>query len=321
MSLSTLYHIKDAYWGGTYYPNDPRIDNSGGVSTGNLAGYVTNVPDVKGQYFDEFTLGYERLLTTDLKFGIRGIYRWLGQGIEDGVVSQSDQEKYNSVQVYGNPGSGVLSMLPKMKRKYSAIELTFQRFASTGFNFFASYVLSRNWGNYDGFAETYDATGGANIYPNNTNQFGLPIRMINSEGLLPNDRTHVFKIFGSYVFNFGFTAGMFFQWMSGPPLNELGVEPTYRASTFLQPRGTAGRTPSIWDLNFRFVYDISKLIQIGSSARIILDILHFASQRTVLDYDQYHYYDYEQNYVNPNYMEPIQFQPPMSARLGMEVDF
>jgi Carboxypeptidase regulatory-like domain len=320
LSLSVLYHIKNAYWGVTNYPNDPRADNSGSISSGNLTGYLTNVPDLKGQYFDEFTVGYERLLSSEFKFGIRGIYRWLGQGIEDGVVSEADQEKYGSVQVYGNPGSGALDMLPKMKRKYTAIELTLQRFAATGFNFLASYVLSRNWGNYDGFAETYDATGGADIFPNNTNQFGLPIRMINSEGLLPNDRTHVFKIFGSYSFNFGLSAGMLFQWMSGTPLNELGVEPTYRASTFLQQRGTAGRTPSIWDLNFRFMYDISKLMQIGSSARIIFDVLHFASQRTILDYNQYHYFDYDQNYANPNYMEPVQFQPPMSVRLGMEVD-
>ncbi|MGB8316942.1 MAG: hypothetical protein WCE54_02375, partial [Ignavibacteriaceae bacterium] len=100
-----------------------------------------------------------------------------------------------------------------------------------------------------------------------------------------------------------------------------GVDPTYGASTFLQTRGTVGRTPSIWDLNFRFMYDFSKLVQVGSSARLILDVLHFASQRKALDYDQYHYYDYEQNYANPNYMVPVQFQPPMSVRLGMEVDF
>ena len=321
LSLSAFYHIKDAYWGAIYYPNDPRVDNSGGESTGNLTGYVTNVPDVKGQYFDELTLGYERLLSTEIKFGVGGIYRWLGQGIEDGVMSQADQEKYGSLQIYGNPGSGLLSVLPQMKRRYTGIELTLQRFAATGFNFFASYVLSRNWGNYDGFAETYDATGSASIFPNNTNQFGLPIRMINSEGLLPNDRTHVFKVFGSYSFTFGLTAGMLFQWMSGTPLNELGIEPTFRASTFLQPRGTVGRTPSIWDLNFRFSYDFSNFIQFGESSKLILDILHFASQRKAVDYEQYHYYDYAQNYTNPNYMVPVQFQPPMSMRLGMEINF
>lgn len=320
LSLSALYHIKGAIWSGTLYPNDPRVDTSGAVYLGNFAGYVTNVPDVKGQYFDEFTLGYEWILSNQYKVGIRGIYRYLGQGIEDGVVSEEDQIKYQSVQVYGNPGSGALSRLPKMKREYKALELTLQHFSPSGFNFILSYVLSSNRGNYDGFAETYDVAGSADTFPNNTNQFGLPERMINSEGLLPNDRTHVFKFSGSYVFDFGLTAGMIFQWMSGTPLNELGVDATYGASTFLVPRGTAGRTPSIWDLNFRFQYDFSGLMQIGKSTKLILDVLHFASQRKEIDYDQYHYYDYDQQYVNPNYMMPVQFQPPMSFRLGLEVN-
>ena len=320
-SLSLLYHLKGAVWDGTIYPNDPRYDTSGAIGPYHFASYVTNVPDLKGQYYDEFSLGYERQISKKAKFGIRGIYRRLGQGIEDGIVSEADQQKYGSLQVYGNPGSGVLSNLPEMKRVYTAIELTLEQYSSTGFNFFMSYVLSRNLGNYDGFSETYDVTGGAAIFPNNTNQFGLASRMVNSEGLLPNDRTHVFKFFGSYKFNFGLTTGFVFQWMSGTPLNELGVDATYGASTFLQPRGTAGRTPSIWDLNFRFAYDLSNIIQIGSSSKLILDALHVISQKSALDYDQYHYYDYAQQYVNPNYMTPVQFQPPMSFRLGMEMNF
>lgn len=320
LSLSVFYHIKGASWNVTFYPNDPRVDTTGGRFIPNVSAFVSNVPNVKGQYFDEFSLGYERQLPGEVKAGVRGLYRWLGQGIEDGVVSQEDQIKYGSLQVYGNPGSGVLSMLPKMKREYTALEFTLQRFAPTGFSFLVSYVLSRNWGNYDGLAETADVTGGAFMFPNNTNQFGLPSRMVNSEGLLPNDRTHVFKGFASYTFDFGLATGAVLQWMSGTPLNEFGVDSIFGASTFLLPRGTAGRTPSIWDLSLRVTYDFSRFVHWGSSTKLILDVLHVASQRTALDYNQYRYYDYEQNYPNPNYMVPVQFQPPMSMRLGVEVD-
>lgn len=319
LSLSITYHIKGAYYNQIFYPNDPRVDTSGAYFMPNLNPFVTNIPDLKGQYYDEFSLGYERLLSSEFKIGIRGIYRYLGQGIEDGVPTPENQEKFQSLQVYGNPGSGMLSMLPEMKREYTSLEFTLQRFAPTGFNFLFTYVLSRNWGNYDGLAETNDGTY---VWGNATNQFAIPERMINADGLLPNDRTHVVKFSGSYAFGFGLTTGIIFQFMSGTPLNEFGIDPVYQvASTFLQPRGSAGRTPSIWDLNFRFMYDFSRLMQIGSSARLILDVLHFASQRTVLDYYQYHYYDYEQNYANPNYMNPKQFQPPMSIRIGMEVGF
>jgi len=320
LSLSVYYHIKGGYWNITFYPNDPRLDTSGARFVPSVSAFVSNVPDVEGQYFDEFSLGYERQLPADIKAGVRGLYRRLGQGIEDGVVSEENQVKYGSLQVYGNPGSGLLSSLPTMEREYSAIEVSLQRFAPAGFNFLVSYVLSRNWGNYDGFAETYDITGGALLFPNNSNQFGIASRMINSEGLLPNDRTHVFKGFASYAFDFGLTAGTAFQWMSGTPLNEFGVDSIYEASTFLQPRGSVGRTPSIWDLSLRIAYNVSGLVHLGSSTRLIIDLLHIASRRTALDYDQKHYYDYDQKYPNPNYMVPIQFQPPMSMRLGMESD-
>ena len=185
----------------------------------------------------------------------------------------------------------------------------------------ASYTLSRNTGNYDGLAETNDITGGSAPWPNVSNQFGLAERMKNSDGPLPNDRTHVLKFFGSYAFDFGLTAGMVLQWMSGTPLNEFGADSTYGVSTFLVPRGSAGRTPSIWDLGFRLAYNCSNVLSIGTSTRLIVDVLHVASQRKPLDYDQYHYFDYWKTDVNPAYMQPVQFQPPMAARLGLEVNF
>jgi hypothetical protein len=322
LSLSIHYHIKGSLSKEVIYPNDPRADTSGGQTfIANLNPFVKNVPDVGGQYYDEFSLGYERMLSGKIKIGIRGIYRYLGQGIEDAVASEADQKKYNSLQVYGNPGSGVLSMLPKIERKYLALELSLDRFAPTGFNYMISYVLSRNWGNYDGLAATYDSYGGADVWGNATNQFGYIGRMTNADGLLPNDRPHVFKFFGSYTFDIGLTMGIFFQWMSGTPLNDFGIDPIFGVATFLQPRGSVGRTPTIQDLNFRFAYDFSNIIQIGSSSKLILDVLHVNSQGTPLDYDQNHYFDYAQNYVNPHYMVPILFQPPMSFRMGMEMNF
>ena len=321
LSLSTMYHVKGAYYNIYSYPNDPRVDASGGTFLGNLSSFVTNVPNVKGQYFDEFVLGYERLLPLNIRLKVAGTYRRLGQGIEDGVVDSQYQALYQSPQVYGNPGSGPLYNYPDMRREYTALEVTFDRAQVHGLSFMVSYVLSRNYGNYDGLAETNDLAGTSLTSPNNTNQFGLPVRMINADGLLPNDRTHVLKVFGSYEFDFGLSTGMIFQWMSGTPLNEFGVDPYgYGASTFLVPRGTAGRTPSIWDLSVRFMYDVSRIFPVGLATKFIADVEHIASQRTAIDYDQTHYFDYAQTAVNPHYMVPVQFQPPMSMRLGLEID-
>ena len=320
LALSLAYHMKGSYFYLNSYSNDPRIDTSGMTRSNNFNPFITNVPGVQGQYYDEFTLGYERIIFTEFKVGVRGVYRMLGQGVEDGAVSAENQIKYGSRDVYGNPGSGILSSLPKMKREYTALEVTLERFSSKGFIFLLSYVLSKNWGNYDGLAETNDVTGGAGLGANISGQFELPERMINAEGLLPNDRTHVLKFSGSYSFSFGLTTGIIFYWMSGTPLNEFGIIPGYGSSTFLMPRGTNGRTPSIWDLNFRFIYEVSNLVSAAVPAKIILDVMHVAGQKTPVDYDQYHYLDAQQTYVNPNYMLPVLFQQPMSVRLGMELD-
>lgn len=320
LALSLAYHMKGSYFYLSSYPNDPRIDTSGMSRSNNFNPFIKNVPGVKGQYYDEFTLGYERIIFTNIKAGVSGVYRTLGQGVEDGAVSAENQIKYGSRDVYGNPGSGVLSSLPKMKREYTALEIILERCSSSGFIFLLSYVLSKNWGNYDGLAETNDVTGGAGLGANISGQFELPERMINAEGLLPNDRTHVLKFSGSYFFNFGLETGIIFQWMSGTPLNEFGIVPGYGSSTFLKQRGTNGRTPSIWDLNFRFIFDVSNLLSEALPAKIILDVMHVAGQRTPVDYDQYHYLNAQQTYVNPNYMLPVLFQQPMSLRLGMEID-
>jgi hypothetical protein len=67
------------------------------------------------------------------------------------------------------------------------------------------------------------------------------------------------------------------------------------------------------------MYDFSNLLPIYST-KLVLDLMHVASQKTELDYDQFHYFDYEQNYPNPNYMKPTQFLPPMLIRLGIEMN-
>lgn len=69
-----------------------------------------------------------------------------------------------------------------------------------------------------------------------------------------------------------------------------------------------------------FLLNNSKLVNVGKSTNVIPDVLHFTSQRKEIDYYQYRYYDYEQQYVDPNYMMPIQFQPPVSFSPGLEVN-
>ncbi len=321
LSLPTGYHIRRVNTYDVSYPQDPRVDTTGAVTYPGVYGFFGNVPDLEGQFYDEVTLGYENEIFRGLWLGIRGTYRNLGQGIEDGWST-----KY-SRYVYGNPGSPPLEEYPKLKRQYTSLELSAEWADPTGLSLQASYSLSRNYGNFEGLADvTYSSvTGGLELWPNTSVAFQFPQMMTNALGLLPDDRTHAFKFFGCYSFAFGLAVGASGYWMSGTPLNELGKVPESWAPAFLKERGSVGRTPSIWDLNLRFVYDLANAAQATWHPRLIVDVLHVFSQKEAVQMDQQHYWtaDANGNQLDPNtnYGAPIQFQPPMSVRLGMEVNF
>jgi hypothetical protein len=234
----------------------------------------------------------------------------------------------SGVFVYGNPGSGPLDIYPKAIREYRALELTLERNDATGLSFQASYILSRNYGNYEGL---FDATfsilhGTQELMPNACGFYYSPVMSNNSLGLMPDDRTHQFKFYCSYPFSPDFTIGFSGYWTSGTPLSELGSSP--RSSNympiFLAPRASVGRSPSIWDANLRLVYDLGGTLKTTYRPRLILDVLHLFSQKKAVSYDemQYLFADESGNQIKPNpRYGPIGFQPPMSARLGMEVNF
>jgi hypothetical protein len=322
LSLPSAYHIKRVNTFDVFYPQDPRVDTVGSVRYPGVFSFVGNVNGLEGQYYDEVTLGYENEISPGLRAGIKGSYRGFGQGIED---SWSNDE---SRMLYGNPGSPPLENFPKVKRQHTSLELTVDRMDPTGLSFQVAYVLSRNYGNYEGLADaTYmSSTAGLEIFPNTSFAFHSPDMMNNAQGLLPDDRTHTFKFFASYAFASGLAVGASGFWVSGTPLSEFGTGlPPFKFPVFLQRRGSMGRTPSIWDLNLRLVYDIADAVQTTWHPRLIVDVLHLFGQKKAAQIDQQHYLnadaDGNQLDSNPNYGVPFQFQPPMSLRLGMEVDF
>jgi hypothetical protein len=310
------YYLKDVETSYNSYNHDPRKDPTGADTLWMLSGQIQEeISGFRGQYTDEFCLGYERLILNDYKFSVQGIYRMLGEGIEDALSGA--RQKF----VLGNPGRSPLSEYPELTRDYMAFEIVFQKVSNDPFNFSVSYVLSRTYGNYQGLFETESGIPGANV----TGAFEYPETTIDATGLLPYDRNHAFKFYSSYRFDFGLSMGIFFLWMSGTPLNEFGTGSLGWGRIFLQPRGTAGRTSSIWDLNFRLAYTLPQLISFDYQARFILDLFHIASQQEAVNYDQLHYLNVDeygnQSDPNPTYGLPTSFQPPMSLRFGLEVNF
>jgi len=294
------------------YDTDPRIPGTEPIDT--ILWFPSDEPPqiidsirLHGEFSDEFLIGFEAQLPHNLKLGIRGILRNLKNGLANAYTSEG--------MVVGNPGSGMLDYLPAYKRKYTALEVSFGTNEINRFNFFTSYVLSVNKGNYTGF---FDHDNGKMDNPGNYMGLQLPEQVPNSDGYLPNDHRHIFKFNASYQFNFGFTAGTTFWIMSGAPYNELGTSTMGTGRyVFLVERGTAGRLPTIWDLNLRLTYDLDIASVHG---KIFLDALHVGSPRKTVQVDEVRFYDYEMTNPNENYGNVLQYQPPMMIRLGLSID-
>ncbi|MCK6619058.1 MAG: TonB-dependent receptor [Calditrichaceae bacterium] len=300
----------------TYFDHNPLVDPLGGDTLDLSRPALKEIEGLRGQYFDELSLGYERQIDQQFKFAIKGIYRNLGEAVDDGFCPEAGF-------VTGNPGRGNLSCLPRFTRQYTALELTLEKFNSRKLNFTISYVLSKNHGNYAGL---YNSETGFNDIPHIYRTLDFPEQVPNSTGLLPNDRTHVFRFFGHYRFNFGLLIGASCFWQSGTPLTEFGGTTIgLPFQSFLSERGSAGRTPAIFDLNLRLSYDLNSFFTSKLHVRAILDAFHIRNDQEVVNIDQVHFFSLDENgnqgQENPNYLQPTAFQPPMSARLGLEVSF
>ena len=315
LNQSTLLYV-DYTQSNTYYSVDPRQSGATPDSAFDLSvresDLAHQVSDARADHLDEVTLGFEQIVGAAARLTLRAVRRELHAAFAWGIDSDRQYRL-----VIGTPGVGELSFLPPVRREYTALEASVE--GSRSFlRYRASYVLSRTFGNYTGVYSS-DALGAAQVSAN----LGLfmPHQRVNSTGLLPNDRTHVVKLVTQLDDRSLFGGGMFFTWQSGTPLNEFGIGccgPLVPA--FVSPRGSVGRTPSIWDLNLRLSY---RMTREAGAARVVLDLMHLGNPQGVVRIDQQHYQTLDeqgrQATVNPDYRRPTAFLPPMMARLGIEL--
>ena len=299
----------------SYYSTDPRqrgaVPDSTPVTDIVYADSVQSIPGLQPEHFDEITLGYERLVGSNTKLTGRIIRRDLRSSFQWGFGPNGF--------VIGTPGKGDFAFLPKPKREYTALELSAEG-SWRHVAYRASYVLSRNWGNYPGL---YDSDLGIPT-PGGVRTFIAPWQAENSTGLLPNDRTHVFKLSASQTTSVGISIGAAITWASGSPLNIFaagpGSIPVFR--TFVVQRGSAGRTPPLWNLDLRLSY--TKAIARAVDSRLVLDLFNIGNPQHPTQVEELRFLTNNSTVFsdeNASYGTPIKYQPPMMARLGMELGF
>jgi hypothetical protein len=160
---------------------------------------------------DEYIAGYARPLGGGWAAEVWGMYRRIDDIIEDfpGVNRET-----GSGFRYGNvPGY----------RRYRAGTLEVRKSLHDNWTLDVSYTLSRLEGNWDldyatqlFYTSSYISDGP-----------GLYVEDHNRDGILIGDRTHIGKIFGSYVFPTNTTIGGYFRYQSGRPYEARGFDELY----------------------------------------------------------------------------------------------
>jgi hypothetical protein len=232
--------IPDAPSDGDLY----EFNNWYGAPSGMLReNWITGVDqNIKSPYDNQFVAGIEHELFKNFKVGLSYMYKHKKNMIDDAAFDLDAEEYwYNpntapgdqywipftttvpavgstfpaqTVTLYyksnDSPGNWILKVanIPEAFRKYSGIELTFEKRMSRGWQLGGSLNIAKTWGNMGGaYGDIHATTGIAN----NANWF------VNWGGRTGEDRPIVIKLFGSFNIPFGILGSFYYQAYSGTP--------------------------------------------------------------------------------------------------------
>jgi len=180
-------------------------------------------PGMKPMAQSEASFGAEKKISEEISVSARLVYKHLYRGIEDiGIMVQDAQGNFSEAYYEANPGFGYARPIsqggkmadeywptPKAKREYWGLNLALEKRFSNNWQGGVNYTWSRLYGNYGGLASSDEA---GRSTPNRDRYYDMwferyQINGVPLDGVLPSDRTHFFKVYGSYAFPFGLTVG------------------------------------------------------------------------------------------------------------------
>jgi outer membrane receptor protein involved in Fe transport len=248
-------------------------------------------PNLKGQYIDEYLVGFEYEVAPNLVLGVKGAYRKLGRAIEDFLVPAQ------GTYFVANPGEGTLGQslafyggqpaapAPSAQRKNTSLEIDARKRFSNNWQFLASYVYSKLEGNYDGTFQ--NSTG--QLDPNINSAFDYADFLVNTQGPLSNDRRNQLKFDGSYEFSSGalkgLNLGLSTHWFSGVPLNAYGYSFAYANwEYYLAQRGSVGRGPSVYEADVHLSYPIK--LNKNVKLNVVVNAFNILNRQSATNLDQ-----------------------------------
>ncbi|MET0268724.1 MAG: TonB-dependent receptor [Duganella sp.] len=306
--------------------------------------------DIDPTYQDEITLGFEKAFSPRLNFGAKATYRKLQSTIDDfcdGSVfyawaerNRVDSSNYGGFNCASfNPGkdntflvdyagNGTYSRVhltkdelnfDKAKRNYTAVDLFVEHPFRDGWYGRINYTWSRSKGNTEG--QTRSDNAQTDVAATSTWD-NYPL-MIGADGLLPNDRKHQIKAFGSYEFTPEWAVGGNLLIASGRPRSCFGNRPDipediddYGSVYFYcgkeTPRGSLGRLP--WDK--RLDANVIYRPQLLKGLSVKVDVFNVFNKQTEQTIDET--YNLNGTAISSTYGRVISYTAPRSARLTVE---
>lgn len=336
-------------------------------------------PNLRGQYHDEIVGGFEYEPRPGWLVGAEYTHRWLGAVIEDGTAASdftfvlanpgqvpeeslraaeadvaAKQQELDRAAPADRPARETelgalksrlanlqgLAAEPKPERTYDALTVSLRKRLGRRLSVNAWYTYSRLYGNYNGL---YDAD---NNYaaPNGSNAYDTPDLVPNKRGPLANDRPHSGRITAFYEQPLGtaddsLVGGLVFAAYSGVPRNYTSALIPGQQLVFLLPRGQAGRTPTVTQLDAKLAYrhQLSKL----ATVELSLELFNVFNSRTPLREDDNYTFDMAAAIVggratdlahakniagapitpNANFGHATAYQAPFHGRMGLRAFF
>jgi hypothetical protein len=295
---------------------------------------------------DEYILGFQQAISKSLSYGVKYAHRKVNNGMDDyceatGIAKWAKDKGYNNFDYSSlaqcmlmNPGNDlhlnvdlnndgklVNSVIPasylglaRYTRTYEALELSLERPFDGKWGLQGSYTYSKNKGSAEGYVQSNLDQADAGV----TQDFDFGSFTNGANGYLPNDRTHVFKLFGNYSLNESFRVGFNAVVASGRPTSCIGFVPESVSDYFgpsstpakpsttggsgaytsassyyclnsqgvsvLTQRGTGPRTP--WTRNFDIQAAYMLKLPNANKVTLALDIFNIFNTQTVTEWNE-----------------------------------
>jgi hypothetical protein len=281
------------------------------------------LPDIEPTYTDEIVAGYSRPLNPYWSIEVWGQYRYVKHVIED--FPTRNRETSPASYVYSNLDGQLISWenlppeiqerIPQFpefitgnaKRTYKAITLQLQRRYAEKWSLSAMYTYSRLSGNWD----LDYAPGTALFYASSYIEDGPGdyVSDPNRDGILMGDRTHVFKLFGTWEFMKRTTFGGYLRVQSGAPWEKRGLDYFGNYYGYLEPAGT--HRLKTW---VNFDMQISYEIPLGKFRGMLeARMMNVFNAQTALRIDV--------RGNQPTYMMPTSYAPPRTFALSFYLNY